>query len=514
MLATVAAQAADPMIAHNGLPMIADAVSAQSPRTQAVAHPSIDLKKDCGAKGDGIANDTAAFQKAAILIHKAGGGTLIIPKATYIVGKQGRLAGKNRYYLEQPVFEVKGVNFLSIEGNGATLRFARGLRFGSFDPRTGEAYKPPKMPFYDVNYIAMAVPMFNITGSRYVALRDLELDGNSPGAILGGPWGDTGRQLGGDGILLYGNRDVQVSNVRSHHHLRDGIIIGWSGLKASDPATPHALTDCAFEFNARQGLSWVGGRGLKVCRCKFNHTGRALVGGASLYSAPGAGLDIEAEESVCRDGRFEDCEFVDNVGCGMVADSGDGGYTKFVRCAFWGTTCWSAWSVKPGLKYEDCTFHGSVVHAHGSADPAFATSWTRCAFEDKPGTDGKPPYGGFLAEINGDMRNVRFDACAFTANTRKSIWCSAAGVRFADCAITHKNASLAAGDFQCLIQGGELSGCRFEEQFPPQTGSRWYIAAEGTHVLPGNPTTVAGPCVRWGGPGGPVGRLPPTPNPK
>ena len=480
------------------------------------SYPTINVKTQCGAVGDGKTDDTAAFQKAAELIQEAGGGTLVIPKATYIVGRQEHVEGKKPYYQSQRVFAVDRVDFLSVEGNGATLRFSPGLRFGSFDPETGEVYNPPKMPFYDRDYIADAAYMFKISGSRRVKIHDLELDGNSPRFILGGTWGDTGRQLNGYGILLYGNTDVHVSKVNSHHHPLDGIAIGWTHLKEGDPATPHTLTDCVFEYNGRQGFSWVGGRGIKAYRCKFNHTGRALVDGAVLCSAPGAGLDIEAEDSVCRDGYFEDCEFVNNTGCGMVADSGDGGYSKFKNCTFWGTTSWSVWSNKPGLKYEDCNFYGSAVHAVGSPAPDLATCWTRCTFEDKPWTDGmvyRQNSGAYLLEINGNMPNVLFDACTFTANTCKSIWCSADGVRFYDCTITHKAPLIADGDFQCLIRGSELKSCCFEEQFPPKTSSKWYIAAERTRILDGKPTTVAGPCVHWGGPGGPLGSLSPSPEP-
>src|SRR5687767_3043439 len=48
----------------------------------------VDLKADCGAKGDGRTNDTSAFQKAAKLIYDAGGGELTIPAGVYIVGRQ------------------------------------------------------------------------------------------------------------------------------------------------------------------------------------------------------------------------------------------------------------------------------------------------------------------------------------------------------------------------------------------------------------------------------------------
>jgi len=395
-------------------------VAAALPKT-AAAYPTVNVKTDCGAKGDGRSDDIAAFQKAARLIQERGGGTLVIPKATYIVGGQKHVAGQTPYYQTASVFQVEKLNFLRVEGNGATLRFARGLHYGAFDPKTGEPYD--KMPDYDPKYAVSAGAMLDISHSRHVTVRDLDLDGNSSAYVLGGGWGDTGRQLAGDGLLLYGDTDVQVKKVYSHHQGRDGVMIGWMGLKESDPATPHTLTDCTFDYNGRQGLSWVGGRGLTAIRCKFDHTGRVRVGTETLASAPGAGVDIEAEESVCRDGYFEDCAFVDNVGCGMVADSGDGGYAHFLRCTFWGTTNWSAWSAKPGLKYRDCNFYGSAVHTFGSPDSGLATTFIHCRFEDKPWTDGRV-YGNYLLDSDRGGDNVRFDRCTFVVHspTRHPLW--------------------------------------------------------------------------------------------
>jgi hypothetical protein len=402
--------------------LMASLIAAQ-PALQAAPpiYPTVNLVKDCGAKGDGRSDDTAAFQKAAKLIQAKGGGTLVLPKAVYLVGTQTHVAGKTPYYLAPTVFRATNLRFLLIKGHGATVRFAPGLHYGAFDPQTGAPHTA--MPDYDPKYAVGVGAMLDITDSRNVTVQDLDLDGNSGNYVLGGGWGDVGRQLAGDGLLLYGNTAVRINRVHSHRQGRDGILIGWTGLKASAPATPHTLTDCTFEYNGRQGLSWVGGRGLRAIRCKFDHTGRVQTVGMALESPPGAGVDIEAEESVCRDGDFEGCEFVDNAGCGLVADGGDGGYSHFRHCLFWGTTNWSAWSARPGLKYEDCRFYGSAVHTFGSPDPALATGFTRCVFEDKPWKDGKV-YGRYLLESDEGGANVQIVGCTFVVHskTRQPLW--------------------------------------------------------------------------------------------
>ena len=60
------------------------------------------------------------------------------------------------------------------------------------------------------------------------------------------------------------------------------------------------ITNSKFEYNSRQGLSWVGGNQLYVKNCKFDHTGKSQ----DLASPPGAGVDIEAEGGPIRNGVF------------------------------------------------------------------------------------------------------------------------------------------------------------------------------------------------------------------
>ena len=94
-----------------------------------------------GAHGDGITNDQEAFQKAADYFNKRGGnGKLIIPTGVYIVGKQqfNSNTTKEAVYQGSDLLAFKNVHDLVIEGGAHTIiKYANGLRYGSFNPVTG-----------------------------------------------------------------------------------------------------------------------------------------------------------------------------------------------------------------------------------------------------------------------------------------------------------------------------------------------------------------------------------------
>lgn len=166
----------------------------------------------------------------------------------------------------------------------------------------------------------------------------------------------------------------------------------------------------------------------------------------------------------------------------------------------------------------NCKIYGGAVHSFGSLDPNLATSWTGCTFEDKPYTDGKVYRAGFLVTVDtADGQNILFDACTLIANACKSIWFATPSDKpgyFANCTFVHKNANLIDHDFQALLGGITLSGCRFKEEFPKDTTKNWYIQAEGFTIAAAPPTVVDGPHVKWlGWSKGATGILPPTPAP-
>jgi len=375
-----------------------------APRTKAYITP-----EQFGAVGDGVTNDTAAFAAMTSYVNRRRGGDIALRPTTYIVGAQAPdpLAGYS--FGPVDIMHFQGCSKpLSIAGNGARLRCANGLRFGTFDPATGQP------TYHSMPYTASgerASPyraMIMAEGcSGGIDIRDIELDGNLGRLWIGGQYGDTGWQLPACGLWLGANAcNEQVTNVYSHHHALDGVYI--DGV--ADRISLSTLQQVVSEYNARQGCSIVGGRNYAFANCRFNHTGKA-----GLMSAPGAGVDIEAEVKPIRDLSFLSCEFSNNTGVGMVADSGDSEGARFDGCRFVGTITWSAWPYKPHFRFANCQFVGAVVHAFPDQDPDRATQFINCAFLDDPTLSPTGQvYGPSQSIVNlAESVNVLFDGCRF-----------------------------------------------------------------------------------------------------
>jgi hypothetical protein len=367
-----------------------------------------------GAVGDGVTNDSEAIAEMSDAINRKGGGAQIVLRATtYIVGQQLGLnqstASPGYGFTPAPVLTLDGcARPIKILGNGARLRCADGLRFGTFDPATGQPTYH-SLPYTEwgersAPYEAMIL-IQNCTGDVYV--EDLELDGNLSSLRMGGPYGDTGWQLPADGLRLVNNRGNEtIVRVHSHHHARDGVLI----IGIADRATPSVFQALNSEYNARQGCSLIAGKKYSFENCQFNHTGKA-----GLMSAPGAGFDLEAELAPIREISFSTCEFSNNAGVGMGADSGDIENVTFDSCRFVGTTNWSAWPNKPYIRFKDCAFVGTLVHAFSDPDPQRAAQFSNCSFLDDPAlTPTKEVYSFAGACVNlAVSQNVLFDGCRF-----------------------------------------------------------------------------------------------------
>jgi hypothetical protein len=412
------------------------AVSAAAAATPSrlLAQAAVLRPEHFGARGDGVTNDTRAFADLSAEVNRRGGGTIALTAgSTYIVGEQSR-GRAEMGWTPQPVLDLHDLAApLRIAGNGARLRCQPGLRFGTFDLATDQAVRHA-MP--NVRRVDLASPYRGLIRVRKcrapIAIRDVELDGNVQRLRIGGQYGDKGWQVPATGLLLEGNLSEEIiENIYSHHHALDGAMIIGDPHRSARSRIDRLIA----RYNARQGLSLTGGRGYDFTDCEFSHTGRA-----GLSSAPGAGVDIEAEYLPIRDVSFTRCKFIDNTGAGMTADSGDSEGARFSNCLFVGTTSWSAWPNKPRFRFSGCTFVGSVVHPFPDADPVRAAHFTDCRFTDDPKlSPGGKVYvdGGPIVNL-AESDNVLFDTCKFDVVSAGVLpWSSRA--TYKDCTMSQRS---------------------------------------------------------------------------
>jgi hypothetical protein len=394
-----------------------------------------------GAVGDGITNDTDAFAAMASAVRAAGGGTVVLRRGTYIVGRQlqGRAARTGYTFDPAPIMDFVGLQGrLIIQGNRARLKAAPGLRYGTFTD-SGRATRNA-MPYLRPGELAtpyrFMIRVEDCAGP--VQISDIELDGGLAGLAIGGQYGDTGWQINATGLALINNRGAErIIRVVSHHHAQDGILIdGLDRDRAAGAAS--LLQDVRCEGNGRQGVSLVGGRGYTFERCQFTRTGKA-----GLASAPGAGVDVEAEQDKrIRNIAFRSCTFADNYGPGLVADSGDSERLSFSDCTFIGTTNWAAWPNKPISRFSRCSFVGPIVHALGDPNPERAVQFIDCTFRDDPALSPTGVvYGGEntdrpIGDLPGN-RNVLFRNCRFLL-THRAVLPWSVDVIYQDCVLSQR----------------------------------------------------------------------------
>lgn len=337
------------------------------------------------AVGDGAANDTVAFQNLAAAVNASGGGLIYLkPGATYLVGLQTLVNNATYMWQAQDILTITGCTKpVIIQGNGATFKIAAGLKFGTFNA-DGTSHGNTA-PFTNRTYYCNVTPDLSaVIGinncSAAVEVRDVVLDGNLANLMIGGNFGDTGWQVGGDGLMLFDNTGGElVENVRAHDFPRDGAL-GWRSLANSDVKRPSVFRQLDLSGNGRQGFSLVGGRSYTFDHCKFRDTGKN-----GLYSSPGAGIDLEpAGSSILREVAFRNCLFSNCTGAGMLCDGTNTEDVAFDLCTFIGATSWSAWPNAGRFRFKECRFIGAINLPYQPTDPVLAPSFRDCKFSDDP----------------------------------------------------------------------------------------------------------------------------------
>jgi hypothetical protein len=415
--------------------------------------------KDFGAIANGIINSTKAFQKAAAYLQK-NGGTLIIDPGIYIVGGQ-KLSGSYQAgsaYFAEPILEFKdALKPITILGYKATLKAANGLKYGFFNPITGGQDSLRKEGNLS-SYYATAYIFVNAVGCKSVSVKGLTLNGNSGKLDISSSHADIGIQLMATGIRMYNNQLVDIEDCYIHNCGLDAIIIAWEGLKNTDPIYPHTIQNVIAKYNGRQGLSWVGGNNLTVINSEFSSTGKALNNNIRVVSKPSAGIDIEIENSIIRNGNFINCLISDNTGPGIFCIDHDTYNINFKKCTFIGTTNYAAYPKSQCFSFDSCTFIGKVGRIFGSADKSQAAFFKDCLFTmDKKMSRNREVFGDHCEFY--EAQNVIFEHCKFNADSRALPVFSNNEIVFLNCSfIQHGDSSFNAsatfrGDTHFTMKG-------------------------------------------------------------
>jgi parallel beta-helix repeat protein len=242
----------------------AHAPSSNPPPGRARGATRIDVRQH-GAQGDGVQDDTAAFQRAIDALPDDG-GTVEVPAGRYLIDPLRSVRLRSRMHLQLAA--------------DATL-----------------LAKPNAA---DRGYVLWAplVDDVEISGGRIVGERDRHL-------------GTTGEW--GHGIQVVGASRVTLRGIHVSDCWGDGICIGGKKRKGGEKvlSSDVVIDGVVSTGNRRQGLSITGSRDVLVTNSEFSHT---------AGTAPQCGIDIEPDKpDFATNVRIRNCRIHHNAAYGILA---------------------------------------------------------------------------------------------------------------------------------------------------------------------------------------------------
>lgn len=218
-----------------------------------------------GAIGDGVQDDTAAFQ-SAIDGLPADGGTVEVPAGTYLIDPLQSVRLRSRMHLQ-------------------------------LAPDAKLVAKPNSAERGYVLWVMLANDA-EISGGRIIGER---------GSHLGtkGEWGH--------GIQIVGAKRVTVRDMHISNCWGDGICIGAKSApgRGSVPSSDVAIAGVVSTGNRRQGLSITGAQDVRVYDSEFSHTSG---------TSPQCGIDIEpSKPNFATNVHIQSCRIHNNAAYGVLA---------------------------------------------------------------------------------------------------------------------------------------------------------------------------------------------------
>ncbi|MFM2385846.1 MAG: hypothetical protein RL660_603 [Bacteroidota bacterium] len=435
-----------------------------------------------GAKANGSFNNLSAFHKASQFIAvRKGNCKITFSKGTYLIDPRDA-EDPTKNLKSTIVFNLDNCKNISFVGQpGTIIKYAAGLRYGSFDPSTRLATSGVNTSRPNASEVGL---LFYFNYCKSIKISNLELDGNVDEQAIGGEYGDRGIQLYYNGITASFTSGLQLTNLNVHHFGLDGLYI--NSDSATDLATK--ITNCKFEYNGRQALSWLGGKNLIATNCSFSYSGQ---GGVS--SSPCAGIDIEPSRmtDLASKGVFNSCKLLDNKGCSVICDNLYARDVKFTACTLWNSEYYVTFIRSPKFVFTGCKISGLTLRGCKAETWQDATRYVNCDFNDND-LNGKKMRQGFLYSES-DARRLYFENCTFTARFNKLVWLSNDGYRDVDekskminCKFYLYFADIPKGDYCSIIRSFTLQNNIFYDMRPKGKGESIVLLFERINSLGGN----------------------------
>lgn len=253
-----------------GWGMIMSVIMAGSCNKERQERPRTDSKNNIvdvtmmGAVGNGVADDTKAFQRAIDHVADLGGGIISVPKGTYLIDSDTAI-------------RIKSYTTLRMDSS-ATL-----------------VAKPTASKRSYVLLVLNATDVM-ISGGKIKGDRSSHLD-------TIGEWGM--------GIAIYAGQNVTIEGTRISDCWGDGIVIGSKAAApylARPPSRNVTVKNVVSDNNRRQGITIGKANQVLIDSCVFSNTNG---------TKPMAGIDIEPDRDTAQNIIIRNSEFFNNKGSGV-----------------------------------------------------------------------------------------------------------------------------------------------------------------------------------------------------